>query len=332
MFLHGLWALFFIFVSANTFAFDESKLATFLGLELVSEGHPYNFLGINNLYINDSMSRQMLVVSDVPGELKETRIIKQRDFFIVEIAKSQTSYVSMAFVGISEKEINEKITTTSVWKKIWLELTPLPRAYGQDCGISGLPSLKEIEGVATYYGTSIAKSALNCISAANQGVRDSTVGVVESAAEGIKNLLKDPKAFWAEKVQRLKNVGNFISNFASRMKQLSTSISSLPAETIAMFMCEFIGSMGADALITIMTGGLGLGKLLFRLEEYITKILRLEKVFAALSKAGKIKDIPANFMKKLSSGEIPASVIESLTTFAHHNFPGLIQGAMQCAL
>src|SRR4051794_20877442 len=114
MIMNGLWALILILLSTNLFAFDETKLASSLGLELVSQGNPYNFLGINKLYINDTMSRQMLVVSDVPGELEQTRIFQQADFLIVEIPKSKSNYISMAFVGIAEKEIKEKINTTSV--------------------------------------------------------------------------------------------------------------------------------------------------------------------------------------------------------------------------
>lgn len=332
MFLRLLLLTFTFFLSQTLFAFDETRVAASLGLELVLEGHPYNFFGINALYVNDDMSRQMLVVSSVQGELKETRFFHHKGFLIVEIPKSSTHYASVAFVGIKEDEVKEKIKTTSVWRKFFDELNPLPKAYASDCSLTPNLNLDGIKTLADHYGKSLWKSALKCMDQANNSFYDGTIGRAKDLKEGLANLFQDPKKFWEEKVAAVRNVGEFISQFDVKIKQMSAALMKLPAEIIASFLCGFIGGMGADALISLMVGGIGAGKLLFRLEEFVTRLIRLEKVFSVLEKAGKLKSIPMEFIEKLSLGRIPESLMKSLDTFGKHDFPEFIEGAMQCSL
>lgn len=332
MIFRSVFALFLTFLSAQLFAFDELKFAASLGLELVSEGHPYNYLGINTIYVNDNMTRQMLVVSSVPGDLKETRIYKQKGFLIVEIPKGDSSYVSMALVGISEEEIQKNIQTTSVFRKIWNELVPIRNAYSEECGISGMPNLPGLESLQKLYDSNFAKGALKCISNFLQGFWDSTGGMVADAAEGIKNLISDPKQFWNRKVEEFNNLKKFISNFSTEMSQMAEGIANLPDETKTMLICSFVGGIGGDAAMAILAGGAGLGKLIFRMEQYVSKIARLNSVFKVLNKVGRLKTIPIGFFERLSSSSIPDRVIDNLTVFAHHNLPDVIQGAMSCAL
>ena len=332
MIFRAFLALIFTLLSTSTFAFDEAKFAASLGLELVSEGNPYNFMGINTIYVNDATSRQMLVVSDVPGELKEMRIYKQKGFLIVEIPKSEKSYVSMALVGITEEEVQQNIKTTSVFRKILNELNPLSQAYAGECGIQGTASLNGIESLERLYGSSFAKGALSCISKFLQGVWDSTGGQVAGAIEGIKNLVNDPKGFWNKKVQEMKNLGNFIAHFDTKIKEMAVGIANLPSETKAQMICSFVGSLGADAAIAILAGGAGLGRMIFRLEQYVSRIVNMSKVFTLLNRTGKLKSVPMGFYERLSSGKLADSVINNLNTFASHNLTDVVQGAMQCAL
>jgi hypothetical protein len=332
MIFRGLFALILTLLSSSLFAFDELKFATSLGLELVSEGHPYNFMGVNTMYVNDTLGRQMMVVSSVPGELKEMRIIQRKGFLIVEIPRDATTYVSMALVGITEQEVKDHVKTTSVWKKIFQELNPLPSAYSNECGIQGAAILHGIEEMASYYGSVFGKGALQCISSFLQGVWDATGGQIQDIGEGIANLVRDPGAFWDRKVQELKNLKEFIYHFDTKIKQMVVGIANLPAETKTQMICSFIGGIGADAAMAIIAGGAGVGKILFRLEEYVTKIARLEKVFALLSKAGKLRNVPIGFYERLTSGALPARLMDNLNTFAHHNLTDVIQGAMSCAL
>ena len=319
--------------ATNIFAFDEANFASSLGLEKISEGHPFNFMGINTIYVNDTLGRQLLVVSDVPGELKEMRIIHHKDFFILEIPKSPTSYASMALVGIAEEEIKTHLKTTSVFKTIFRELNPIPRAYSQDCSSVYTSSItSSISGIKNYFGGTVAKGAAQCIGSFLQGIWDATGGQIADAWEGIKNLVNDPKEFWDGKVQQFKNLKNFIMNFEVKIKQLATSIANLPDETKTMLICNFVGGIGAGAAVSIISGGAGAAGVMLKIENYVSKIMKLEKVFATLNRVGKLGHMPPSFFQRLTSGKIPDKTLKNLDTFASHGMPDVIQGAMQCAL
>lgn len=285
------------------------------------------------MYGNDSLSRQMLVMNDVPATLNEMRIIQAKGYLIVEIPKSPSTYVSMALVGITENEIRQKITTTSVWEKLLRELNPLQKAYSTepDCAY-GTPETPGIGELAAVYGTNFLKGTLKCISNALQGVWDSTGGRVAGFIEGVGNLINDPKGFWDKKVEGMKNMIDFVANFDTKIKEVASGIAQLPAETKVQMACSFIGQLGGDALLVILAGGAGLGSLMFRMEQYVARIVSLEKVFSVMEKAGKIRSIPPTFFDRLSSSRLPPSLLDNLGIFAKHNIPDLIQGAMSCLL
>lgn len=322
----------FLFPSIGL-SFSEEKFAMALGLELVSEGNPYNFLGVNRLYTNDDMSRKLLIMDDVPEQLSEIRILKAKGgYFILEVPKSKKSYTSMALVGFTEDEIRQYIKTTSVWRKIWQELNPLPRAYGVECPALGTQTETGLESVQDYFGSTFSKGILKCLSSTLQGVWDSTGGSVVAMSEGIANLIRDPEGFWNKKVKEVENLKSFILNFETKLKEMAVGIANLPSEVKAQMLCGFVGGLGADIVIGILTGGAGFGKIVPRLESYLSKIVRLEKVFQVLNEVEKAGNIPIRFWEKLATSNLPDSVIDNLNAFAKYDLPDFIQGTMQCAL
>jgi hypothetical protein len=332
MLLRGLVAFILILSSSTLLAFDEAQFASSLGLELVSEGHPYNFLGINKIYVNETMTRQMLVVSNVPGELSETKLLKKHDFLILEVPKTSTTYTSMALVGISEDEIKSHIKTTSVWKTIFRELNPFPTAHAEVCSISGTPTLSGLEDLQKFYGSSVAQGALKCMSSFLQGVWDSTGGLAISAFEGIKSLAKDPGAFWAGKVKELNNLKSFIMDFEVRLKELGASFSDLPAETKTMLICSFVGGIGSGVALSLLTGGAATASVIAKMNAYFSSLLKMDKVLVLMKQTGKLRTMPPEFFQRLPLARIPDSVLDNLSIFARHDLPHLITGAMQCAL
>lgn len=275
----------------------------------------------------------MLVVNNLPGEKEKTEIIKGRGFIVVQIPESKNTYTSMALVGITEKEITQQIQTTSILKTIWRELTPIKRAYGNaDCAVDELPTTGSLQGMDQYFGSTIAKGAMNCMTSFLQGVWDSTGGMVQSAWEGLKDLVNDPEAFWEKKVQQMKNLGNFIANFDTKVKEMATNIANLPSETKTMLICSFIGSLGTDVALAILTGGAAAAAVIIKMERYISKLMKLEKVMSAIAKIGKIKNMPPAFFKRLSSDKVSDKELQNLELFTKHDMPEVAMGAMSCAL
>ena len=336
MFLRLLTALILSVFTLSSHAFDETKFAEALGLDLISNGNPFNFLGVNRMYANEDLSRQLLIAADVPATLKEMRVIKRKGFFILEIPKSESSYWSMAIVGIPEEDamkLIEEKKTTSIIRTIINELMPIRSAYSTECAIPGShASLSSLDGLKEFYGSSVAQGALKCMSSALQGAWDSTGGMVVSAYEGFKELIKSPGEWWDKKVEQVKNLKNFITHFDTKIKEMGVAIANMPAETKVQLICGFVGGLGADIALALLTGGAGAAKVMLRMEEYVSKVMRLEKVFALFSRLGKLKELPMNFWERMSAGRIPDSVINTMSTFAHHEFPDLVKGALSCAL
>jgi hypothetical protein len=332
MIIRGVLALVLILASPLLRAFEEEKFAHALGLELVSEGHPYNFLGVHTMYANETLSRQLLLMRDVPAALPELRIIRAKGYLILEIPKSASTYYSMALVGITEEEIRRNLAPTTVWRKLWNELTPLPRAYGvEDCsGIEGRPTARGLEQLQAFYGSSFVQGSFRCISNFLQGIWGSTGGRVGDLVDGIRNLVTDPRAFWDRRVQEVRNLERFIANFDSRIKSMASSIAQLPTETKVHMLCGFLGGLGADAVIAILAGGAGVGQLLFRAEEYIRRLTTLDRVFLMLQQAGKLTHIPPDFFQRLATSRVPILLVDTLNKLATRYLPDLVTGVMEC--
>ncbi len=331
MILRGMLTLLLLLASPLLQAFEEEKFAHALGLELVSEGHPYNFFGVHTMYANENLSRQLLLMRDVPGELKELRIIQAKGYLIAELPKSAGTYISMALVGINEDEIRRNLTLTTVWHKLWNQLNPLSQAFGvEDCStIQGRPTARGLEQLQAFYGSTFVRGSINCITNFSRGVWRSTGGRVGDLIEGIGNLIRDPRAFWDRRVQQVRNLEHFIANFDSTMRSVGSGIARLPIEAKVQMLCGFLGGLGADAAIAILAGGAGLGALMFRVEEYIQRLMSMERVFRVLDRANRIIDIPPDFYARLASSRIPIVMIESLNALATRNIPDLIIGAMR---
>jgi hypothetical protein len=45
-----------------------------------------------------------------------------------------------------------------------------------------------------------------------------------------------------------------------------------------------------------------------------------------------MKNIPIGFYERLSSGTLPAKLLDNLDVFANHSLTEVLQGAMSCAL
>ncbi len=331
MILRCIFALVLIFTSSLTKAFDEEKFAQTLGLELVSEGHPYNFFGVHTMYANENLSRQLLLMRDVPGELKDLRIIQAKGYLIAELPKSASTYMSMALVGISEDEIRRHLRPTTVWQKLWDQFNPLPQAYGlEDCStIQGRPTARGLEQLQAFYGSTFVRGSLSCISNFRHGLWGSTGGRVGDLVEGIGNLITDPRAFWHRRVEQVRNLERFIANFDARIRGISSFIARLPAEAKVQMLCGFLGGLGGDALTTILAGGAGLGQLMFRVEEYIRKLTSLDRVFRVLGQVNKIVLIPPDFYARLATSRVPAATIDALYSLAERELPQAIINAMR---
>lgn len=322
--------LIFLLTSLNLFAFSEEKFARSLGLEPVLEGNPYTFLGVHTVYTNDTLSRQMLVMNDVPAKLTEARIIKSKDYLIVEIPKDDTRYVSMALVGISEDEVKDRWKiTTSVWKTILDELSPIKKSYAQDCNPFGISYGSGIEGLQNFFSSTVGRHALSCLGDILQGAWGSTGGFVISIGEGIANLLKDPKKFWDGKVAQMKQIVDFIKSFDGKIQSSFPTLGNLPVEAKLSFFCGLAGGIGGSLLFSALTGGSTLWKVLGVMATTLRHVVALHPAFQVLKKSNHIKLMPKEFFTKLQRSSNPQRIVDEINRVARLGNPQLILQRMR---
>ncbi len=337
MFSYRIFIL-LIFISFQALGFDQDKFASDLGMEVSMKGKPWTYLGTHAIYGNSSLSRTMMIVNEVPGEIKGPQIIKGEGFLIVQVP-CWVGHNSIALVGITEEEIRPLLAKYSVWKTILRELNPFPNAYAsselRDCPPAGTP-FEAIPGnfqnVGTHFGSNLNKMILDCMGPALRGVWDSTGGAIAGFADGIALLTRDPAKFWDDKVAQMKNLKDFITNFQSKMQSMAVTIMKLPAEVVTAIICSFSASLGTDALIALLTGGAGVAALILRVDKFIMRILKLERALALLARLGKLASVPVEFLKRVATGEISDKFLDSMDIFAKQDMPDLLPGAMACAI
>lgn len=232
------------------------------------------------------------------------------------IPKAENSYLSMALVGISEEEFQKHLKTTSLWKIFLREISPIQNVYAEECIIPGQPRAESLESISTYYKTNVPRDSFQCVANGLKGAWNSTGGVILDASEGIKNLFKDPKSFWDRRVKEVQNLVGFIYQFDSKIKSASAALNSLPANIKTQLLCGFVGSMGTSVALGVMTGGPALAKALIQMEEFVRKLVQMDKVFMALHKVGKLKYLDMGFYQRFSSARLPLSTLDNLYYYA----------------
>ena len=130
----------------------------------------------------------------------------------------------------------------------------------------------------------------------------------------------------------MQRMWQFFSHFKDQMKKLYAQVTNLPAETITQLMCSFLGGVGAGALVTILSGGAGMGQLLLRVSAYVSKITGLSRVFSLFSSSGKLSSIPTKFYEGIASGRIGERIIDRIDAFARNRMDAMAEGAILCAL
>lgn len=322
--------LLLLFFTQSAFAVTEGDLSTRFFLEEVSSGKPFNFLGVHSLYSNESLSRYMMVVRNLSGQ-KTKSLVKVDDFYILELPESESTYSSIALVGFTQKEIEESLNHTSFIKTIWRELSPFPKAYGNDCGPRN-PLLNGIDELGDFFTQGSGRAVMNCLGPLLQGAWDSTGGMVMAAGRGIQSLVTNPRGFWRARVQQMRNLENFVRNFETKMRQIGSALVRLPDSVKATLLCSFAGGIGADALLAILTGGAGAVAVIARVDRYLAKVLRLERVLARLGQLGKLENISPAFLSSLVTSRRADQVIDEINTFQRHGMDDIVQGAMSCPI
>jgi hypothetical protein len=109
-------------------AFDEFEVAPKLGLDVGMGGKPWTFLGTTSVFVNEDLSRQMMVVRNAPGKIKSIQFIEVPGYLIVNIPEGKETFTSLALVGISRENILPFLDNVTFSWKNFLPFIPSAKA------------------------------------------------------------------------------------------------------------------------------------------------------------------------------------------------------------
>lgn len=324
------------FGKSNSFPLEE--VATRLGLDVVSLGKPFTYPGVNRLYTNQSFSRAMMIVENIKGKRQNVSTTVYPEFILVEYQVTETTYNSVAFVNVSRAELESYVSfhESNILKKIdrFVSLF-LPKAHADtSCTTASLESLSgdSLQGLSHFYSSEYFQLASSCFMGVLEGLWDATGGMVESTVAGLKELTSNPKGFWNKKVESFKRLRNFLMEFEISMQKSWTSFKTLPDDVKSQMLCSFIGSIGTDTMIAILTAGGGLSKLAMGLQSFMSKFMKLEKVLSLMKRMGKLDEISPKFYDRVSKGLVSDKRLSAIETLSNNNFDDLSIQLLKCSL
>lgn len=316
--------------------FDYEAVASKIGLNVVSIGKPFTYPGVNRFYTDQMFRRAIMVVENVEGVRQKMVVNEFSKYTMIEFPTSANTFTSVALVNIPRVQwetdlVPQETKTTNMQRFMDFFIS---KAHADDtCDIAGAENMMgSLDGLGAYYSNGFMKLASSCMMGVLEGVWESTGGMLTSAWKGLKSLASNPKKFWDEKVEEFNKLKSFLLDFEVSMKNLVSGFNNLPDDVKAQMLCSFIGSIGTDILISVLTAGAGTGKLALSLKNYTSKILKIEKLMTKLNKLGKLKEIPSAFFDKISKGLVSEKRLNSIQTLTHHQFDDLAVQLVKCSL
>jgi len=123
-----------------------------------------------------------------------------------------------------------------------------------------------------------------------------------------------------------------IANIDKTWESFQKMFSQLPSQAKTHMICSFIGSLGADALIAILTLGAGAPKLLVSFTNYLKRFSKLEKMLSLIKYENFASVFPKSFLSKMAKGQVADKVLDRIELFAKHDMKDLAKSAVACAL
>jgi hypothetical protein len=174
-------------------------------------------------------------------------------------------------------------------------------------------------------------SGLQCLSDIGQGVWNSTGGVVELAGQ----IIRDPAAAWDQGAEVFEGMKQFLADIENELLAAYDGLHQLSPEILSTLVCTAVGEIGTDAIITVLSGGGGTGKLAANVALKLKKVSSLTKLLDVMNSLRGASMRRANeLLKKFISSN---KVLDRQTTsdvdiFSENKMPELAMDRLECAL
>jgi len=175
-----------------------------------------------------------------------------------------------------------------------------------------------------------------CAAGVLKGAWASTGGVAAGAASATSDFMKDPLGSLQKLGVKMNQLWSFVSHLPEQLKKAWAGFSELDQASQIDIGCEFLGSLGTDLAIGILTAGVGSAKwALFaaRLETYAARLTRLNGFVRHLAKSTdlSVQQVRRKIFRRLS-GDMDEDLLAATAEFSDRGLMDVAIGAAACGI
>ncbi len=311
-------------------------------------GQRHGYLQVDQFY-TDSALKKVVFLIEIPKSIPEFSKPQSVNSGAATVVYTQGRYFltyAIAETPAKSFQLLEQFKSRAVASiRPWKRLFSISSAYAEqtsphcsagNLGAAAFPDIEELKNLI-FQDPYLAR-AFACLEGVVAGIGDSTVGAVKDSLGMIHKVivgLSDPQAALSDLGKKWEKVKSFLKNVQDEVAKMVDGIIALPGEAKAQILCNVIGSLGTDALITALTEGAGAAKLVVTIKSYTQKLTKLHRLASLLKRGFNGLDNlfkNGNFIKRLVKGNVPDEEIEFL---AHLEKSGMTEVAGRfagCAL
>lgn len=260
-------------------------------------------LGLNMLFSDPFFQSKIAIKYDVKGEFDLNKLYAFKSMNVTHFSYG-TKKVAILFKNISFESIEKlkSIIIQNSKKQSFFKLQLIKNAYSDECFRPEIGTGVVVDTQIAEGGT--ASMISQCLSSAGDGVEDATVGT----AKGIwESMSQEAKKLWDDPAGRLGQYADFVGEGIDALWEFSKTVSkmimdpvlgskilkekfgqlgeffsqaydnvkAMPFQTKLDVVCNMIGSIGVDVLISALTAGAASGKLGLTVARVFLKIKKI---------------------------------------------------------
>lgn len=258
-------------------------------------------LGINMLFTDSFFQSRIVLKFNLKGNYQLNKVYNMGNYNVYHFNLNEVPTAIM-FKGIDTLSILKIISKLKRIKVSKSDFSLIQKAHASECHNPTLTNGPNLE--TTIASNSAASMISECFENVGGGAYESTIGTLESIGTGITN---EWNTLWSNPTKRMGEYWGFVETGVSKiwdfakvlgemlidpvkamgvLKQtfgeigefftkVYNNIAGLPLQTKVNMICNIIGSIGIDVLITAVTVGSGGGKLAPTVARVLNKLRKI---------------------------------------------------------
>ena len=328
---------------------DFSRVMTTEGYVVLDSSNTGNIpvFGVDQVY-SDPLSRQAVFLKFdleptdrmLVGELRSV----PGDILVYHSERRRGSQYALVFYRFEPERARQLVSLlrNSVTARAY-DIPGINKAHASEPGCAacgGLPQVQRLGGINhlndNLKANQLGGNLSTCAGDLLKGAWASTGGAVSAIASATVQFTENPAASFKKLGQMMEQMWKFASHFPSEIKRVWQGFSGLDSGMQAQVACEFLGSLGTDVVLGIVTAGVASVKwplLLAKLEKFAQKLKRLDKLMSYLSKSADQagQKLRQGVFRRLA-GEMDETQINAIKSFSDRDLMDIAVGAASCGI